>query len=121
MIETTADKIWAAIQRVKPAISRDDILSILREGFDAPTADEVKGVHLHAPNCQCDACYDRSARAAARLGIKDLKADVAEAYRKAKADGLLSDPPMISTSIRSTDSPKEIAQAVLGIIKHGYD
>jgi len=38
-IDETADKLWAAIQRVSPSVTRDEVLSILREAMDAPTAD----------------------------------------------------------------------------------
>ena len=39
-IITTADKIWAAIQRPFPAITKDEIMDILRVAMDAPTAVE---------------------------------------------------------------------------------
>lgn len=41
MINDLAEKIWAAIQRPSPAVSKEEIAAILREGLDAPTADET--------------------------------------------------------------------------------
>lgn len=43
MINDLAEKLWAAIQRPSPAVSREEIAAILREGLDAPTADETYG------------------------------------------------------------------------------
>lgn len=40
MINDIAEKLWAAIQRPSPAVSKEEIAAILREGLDAPTADE---------------------------------------------------------------------------------
>lgn len=39
-INTTADKIWSAIQRPSPAVTRDEIIEILMVAMDAPLADE---------------------------------------------------------------------------------
>jgi hypothetical protein len=39
-IESTADAIWSLIQRPSPAVTRDEIMSVLRVAMDAPTASE---------------------------------------------------------------------------------
>jgi hypothetical protein len=39
-ITSTADKIWAIMQRPSPAPTKDELMAILRDAYGAPTADE---------------------------------------------------------------------------------
>ncbi len=48
-VDHYADAIWALVQRPSPAVTRDEIMNIVRVAMGAPTADEGAAKEWHIP------------------------------------------------------------------------
>ena len=97
-INTLTEAIWSAIQRSRPAITRDEIAAILREALDAPTADETPGKYEHVecayrvdPDGKGNLVYGTSPAAItneARARFERMAADIFNSpFRPVDADG----------------------------------